>query len=193
VRLAPAALLAALAIGGCGSGGPDYRMQLITPPQYRGASAVPTPDPALDRPASAREEARLRPVLRAWAAAISRGDSTTAAGFFRLPAVIHEPGQSPVTVVDRAAIAAFNAALPCGAQLVATSHRSRYVVGTFAMKDRPGKPRCADAGHLVEVGFVSDGRRFTEFWQQAPQRRGQAPGPAHRPVAPVVDASAFPG
>ena len=191
-RLAPAALVAALTLSACGSGGQDARLTLTTPREYSGAAPIPTVPPGLDHAVGAADEARLRPVMAQWAEAISRDDSPAAARFFRLPALIYEPGLAePVTVVDGAAITAFNAALPCGAKLVASSHRGRYVIGTFAMKDRPGRAPCRDAGHLVKVGFVASGRRFTEFWQEAPRARGQAPGPAQRPDAPVVDATAF--
>ena len=193
MRSAIALTACALALSACGGSGEDPRLGLVTPPEYRGAKPIETPSATLDRPVGERDERRLRPVMEAWAAALRRDDSPGAARFFALPALIYQPSRGPMTLVDTRAITAFNAALPCGAKLVASTHRGRYVIGTFALTDRYGRDHCTDAGHLVKVGFVSDGRRFSEFWQEAPRRRGQAPGPAHRPKAPVVDASEFGG
>ena len=193
-RAAALAALCALGLGACGGdeddGGPDYR--LVTPPRYVGAPPVRTPEPGAEPRPSAADARRLRPVIAAWAEAVRRGQPERATRYFALPAIVSQPSFGPVVVESPEVAQAFNAALPCGARLLATRPQGRYVVGTFRLVDAEGK-RCPSAGR-VRVGFVfgdpDHPRRFSEWWQAATGTQG-APGPPARPAAQLAGRTYF--
>ena len=192
------ALALAMAFAGCGDDeARDARYDLTTPGPRIGAEALPgtlpevTPTPAAGatpreprplrgefRPTQADAE-RLRPVLAGWADALRRSDAAAAARFFRVPAVIAQPTTQPRELRTPDEVLAFNASLPCGAQLLEVQHDGRFVVGTFRLTERPGST-CANTGDLVRVAFVIRRRRFTE-WYQVADARGAVPGPEERP------------
>lgn len=191
-------LAAAGALAGCGNDeARDPRYDLVTPGPYVGASAlpgtlptpVPTPKPKATAAPKARkgekipsqaDAERLRPVIAAWAAAVRRSDPEAAARFFNLPAIVSQGQPRELTTAEE--VLAFNAALPCGAELTDVQHNGRYVVGTFRLTERPGSS-CDAPGALVRVAFVIRGRRFTE-WYQVPDTPGAEPGPPERPALP---------
>jgi len=150
------------------------------------ARSTPRPSPKASPrkktppPVTRADADRLRPVLERWADALRAADFEAAGRFFELPAVVSQG--VPLELRTRGDAEAFNAALPCGARLKEVQQNGRYVVGTFALTDRPGG-RCGDAGNLVRVAFVFSGERFSE-WYQVPDNPGAAPGPPERPERP---------
>lgn len=181
-RALPLIALVALAVTGCGSDqGLDF--DLRTPPPYVGAAPVAPPgQQAVDRRMTQSDARRFRPVIADWAAAVRRGDLTEAANYFDLPAVVSQPNLGVVAVNSPEVAQAFNAALPCGAKLLATSPEGRYVVATFVLVTRGQEP-CPGRNKIARVGFVFGDRRhprqFTEFWQLA--NKPDASGPTARP------------
>lgn len=178
-------LLGAL-VAGCGSGGGGLDYELRTPPPYvGGVSVAPKGQQLVDRRMSKRDADRYKPVIAGWADAVRRGAADTAAGFFDLPAVVYQPGHTPLQVNTPQIAAAFNASLPCGAKLIGTNPDGRYVVGTFVLVTI-GRTRCAAEGDLARVGFVFGDKRhprqFTEWWQ-VPDKADARTGPPKRPTA----------
>jgi hypothetical protein len=194
------ALLPVLAGGaaGCGTAAstgdglahPDFR--LITPPPYVGAPAVHATPAASAPRMTARDAARLRPVIAAWAAAVRRGEERRAARYFALPAIVYQPSFGAVTIRSRTLARAFNSALPCGARLLGARPSGRYIVGTFRLEPLPGR-HCTTPSARLRVGFVFGDqhhpRRFSEWWWVP--AKGKAPGPPRRPSAPAAKASLF--
>lgn len=185
-RLAPLLLLAVV-LAGCGEDGRDLDYDLRTPPPYVGGTALaPKGQQAVDRRMTKADAARYKPVIAGWAKAVRRGDLTTAARFFDLPAVVYQPSLPSALEVNTPQIAAaFNASLPCGAKLIGTNPDGRYVVGTFVL-EQVGTAPCEGEGEVARVGFVFGDprrpRRFTEWWQ-IPNTPGARTGPAKRPQA----------
>jgi hypothetical protein len=187
-RAALLLLLTAGGLAGCGgdSGGPAaQRFDLVTPPDPARtpvASATPrqptlTAKPRTEPRPTQRDAERLRPVIAAWARAVRRGDAKRAAGYFKLPAIVSQTTVREIS--EDGEMQLFNASLSCGARLLEVQHDGRYVVGTFRLVPRKGFI-CTSDGALVRVGFVFEGRRFSEWWQ-VPDERGAKPGPEHRP------------
>lgn len=182
-RLAPLLLLTAV-LAGCGDdNGLDYSLR--TPPPYvGGVSIAPKGQKAVDRRMTRADALRYKPVIAGWADAVRRGDLGTAANFFDLPALVYQPGKAALQVNTPQIAAAFNAALPCGAQLVSTKPDGRYVVGTFVLVSM-GNARCTGEGSLARVGFVFGDqrhpRKFTEWWQVGGKPDART-GPAARPT-----------
>lgn len=180
-------LAGAAALAGCGQQGPDYGLR--TPPDTVVAQPVETPVPPAPKGArrssqpqpTQRQAERLRPVLAAWAAAVRRGDAAGAARYFAVPAIVSQ--QVALQLQTRDQVRRFNAALPCGEQLLGVQHQGRYIIGTFRLTDRPGHP-CAQVGRLSRVAFVFRARRFAE-WRQIPDRPNAPPGPAAPEAAPT--------
>jgi predicted small lipoprotein YifL len=180
------ALAAAALLPGCGSGGPDYSLK--TPPAASVAGPIETPVAkrakpkarAGERHPTQRDAERLRPVLEGWAAAVRADNPHRAARFFAIPAIVAQ--SMTVELQTREQVVRFNDELPCGARLLEVQHEGRYVVGTFRLTERAGRP-CAAAGQLVRVAFVIRSRHFTE-WRQVPDRPGAPPGPDEPEEAP---------
>src|SRR4051812_39438221 len=186
-RFALILLAGAAALAGCGQQGPDYGLK--TPPNIVVAHPIETPVPAASkgthvapRPHPTQRQAeRLRPVLAAWAAAVRRGAAARAARYFAVPAIVSQ--DTAVQLQTRDEVRRFNAGLPCGEQLLGVQHQGRYIIGTFRLSDRPGRP-CAAAGRLSRVAFVFRARRFAE-WRQIPDRPNAPPGPPAPEPAPL--------
>lgn len=181
-RLIALLTLAAIAATGCGEDeGLDFSLR--TPPPYIGAAPVAPPGTAfVERRMSSGDAERLRPVIADWAAAVRDGDAARAARFFTLPAIVRPPGSETLQLNSPQVAQAFNAALPCGAKLLATNPDGRYVVGTFLLVDGAAR-KCDERGELARVGFVFGDeqrpRRFTEWWQLASPEA--TVGPRRRP------------
>lgn len=188
-RLAPLLLLAVFA--GCGSDdGDDLNYELRTPPPYVGGVSVPPKgQKAVDRRMTRSDADRYRGVIDAWADSVRRGDVTEAAGYFDLPAVVHQRGASALQVNTPEIAAAFNASLTCGAKLIGTKPDGRYVVGTFVLVS-VGTTRCEDEGDVSRVGFVfgheRHPRRFTEWWQAGASDGDVGPGKRPTAVTPAT-------
>jgi hypothetical protein len=157
---------------------------------------LPTPGPTgVAAPAGAVR------VIRAWADALRRGDVRTAARYFALPSVMVNGAESGgsafvIHIVTIIQAEAANATLPCGAQLISTDQRGRYVNALFRLTGRPGLGG-TDCGGVIgataRTNFLIAHGRIVE-WLRAPSDPGDQgtpsqPGPAPSPSAgpqPVV-------
>jgi hypothetical protein len=150
---------------------------------------LPTPGPT-GKPAAARDVN----LIRAWSDALRRGDVRSAARYFALPSVMingnDAGGQALlITIGDAAQAVAANASLPCGAELISTDQRGRYVNALFRLTGRPG-PGGTDCGTGVgstaRTNFVIAGGRIVE-WIRAPADpgdNGRSPAPAQPSPSP---------
>jgi hypothetical protein len=124
-------------------------------------------------------------VIKAWADALRRGDVRGAARYFALPSVMingtDSAGEALVITIgtsDQAVEA--NASLPCGAQLISTDQRGRFVNALFRLTGRPG-PGGTDCGGGVgstaRTNFVISHGRIVE-WLRAPSDPGDQGTPS---------------
>lgn len=125
-------------------------------------------------------------VIRAWSAALRRGDVTAAAAYFALPSVFVN-GTPPLTVRTAGEARAVNEALPCGARLVSATRHGRYVDAGFVLTGRPGPggSECGGgAGQTAHTLFLIERGRIVA-WLRAPAGGGapSAPGSPGQPPA----------
>jgi hypothetical protein len=150
---------------------------------------APLPTP---RPTGVPAAADAVNVIREWSDALRRGDVRGAAQYFALPSVMINGTDSSgsallitITTADQAEAA--NETLPCGAQLISTDRRGRYINALFRLTGRPG-PGGSDCGggvgQTARTNFVIAHGRIVE-WIRAPDdpgdNGGAAPSPAPSP------------
>jgi hypothetical protein len=197
VSRALAALAAASLLAGCGAAAHAHHahhVHLLT------SSSQPTvplhppvriPDPPpTNVPAPAADGA----VIRAWADALRNGRLGAAARYFALPSeMINEAGAGGALVLKirtRAQAIAAQATLSCGARLISTDLRGRYVNALFALTGRPGPggSNCGGAkGATARTNFVIVGGRIVE-WIRAASEPGDG-GASPAPSSPVPKAT----
>jgi hypothetical protein len=188
-----ALLAAGIMVAGCGSGGGASASSHSgnAPASGTGGSASPAPGsgpqtiPAPGPTGLPADAAAVR-VIRAWSSALRRGDVRGAARYFALPSEFINGADangnvSVITIHTLAEAAAVNATLPCGAVLISTDQRGRYVNALFLLTDRTGQGGgCGSGtGQVARTNFVVSGGRIVQ-WIRAPQD----PGDDHRGTPP---------
>jgi hypothetical protein len=177
---APLVLVAAaLVVAGCGSGGAASsshssasRPRVNARRHAPRASSPANPVPA--RPARP-PDARTVAVIRHWADALRRGDVRGAARLFEIPSVFAPGPDQEVTIRSLTEAEAANAALPCGAKLIAVVRLGGPVVqALFRLTGRPGRGGSAcnpGAGQTARTNFVIRSGRI-RVWLRAPDQPG---------------------
>jgi hypothetical protein len=140
-----------------------------------GSGANSVPAAARSRPGAS---ASAVTVIRAWSTALRRGDVNGAASYFALPSLFANGSGDVVAIHTEAEARAANATLPCGARLVSTDQRGRFVSALFRLTNRPGSDGgCGSgAGQLARTDFLILRGRIVE-WLRAPSVGGALPGP----------------
>jgi hypothetical protein len=100
-------------------------------------------------------------VIRGWLLALERMDYDGAAYYFAPGAIIDQG--DPYRLHDQADARAFNAALPCRADLVDLRHERGKVLASFRLRRGPG----GDCSGVVKVRYTIRNGKFTE-WRQLP-------------------------
>ena len=110
-------------------------------------------------------------VVRAWNEAVNSGDNEAAARLFAPGARVIQADRV-YRLADRGDAIAFNAGLPCSAEIVEIETQGQTVTATFSLADRTTS-RCDAPGVEVTAVFeISDGKIVV--WEQLP---GNEPGP----------------
>jgi hypothetical protein len=145
---------------------------------------LPAPGPT-GRPAAADAVN----VIREWSDALRHGNVSGAARYFALPSVMvngsDSSGSALVITIDTPSQAeAANETLPCGAQLISTDRRGRYINALFRLTGRPG-PGGSDCGggvgQTARTNFVIEHGRIVE-WIRAPDDPGDNGAPRGQPA-----------
>lgn len=110
-----------------------------------------------------REPLTPEEVVRAWGAAISRGDNEAAANLFAPDAQVIQGGFETV-LADHEEALAFNTILPCSGQIVELVVDGHEVTATFLLGDRPASACDDPGGRATAVFTVVEGRIVR--WQQ---------------------------
>jgi hypothetical protein len=172
-RLSAAVVVATAVLAGCGGSSHHSRPRPAHP--KTGESRART-SPTL-HPADPKRVA----IVRAWADALRAGHVRKAATYFAIPAIAQNGGPE-LLLRDRAGVRAFNAGLPCGADVVRAVRVARYTIVTFVLTERRGRtPGCGDAtGRLAATAFafrrgkISEWRRVTIPPSEARKARAKA-------------------
>ena len=139
-------------------------------------------------------------MVRAWSAALRRGDVHGAAGYFALLSeFINGPdasGRVPIIPIRSLAEAApVNASLPCGASFISADQRWAYVDALFRLIEMPGPGGgCGSGtGQVARTNFVIRGGRIVE-WSHAPDdpgdnQNGTIPAQPATPPQPTAPSS----
>jgi hypothetical protein len=137
-------------VAGCGGSGAKSTSAGTTG-GARTSPAQPS-GPVLEETRRPADPAAVR-VIRGWTDAQRASNVDRATSYFALPALV-ENGTAPEQLPTRAAVRAFNAALPCGAVLLRTSAATQpgFTVATFRLVDRPGQ-RCDGTGNQARTAF----------------------------------------
>jgi hypothetical protein len=166
------ALLALLALVGCGGGAKDDRLTLTTPKETSTPGAEKTATPA-----APRKKRKPKPVTRAeettirgWADALRHGHVDRAASFWAVPAV-YSNGAGLLKLTSADDVRQANAELPCGAKVESTRRDPNdrdFVVTTFVLTERPGPGTCGQAtGQRARTTFLIRHHKIVE-WLRLP-------------------------
>lgn len=187
-----------LLVAGCGSGRSHTQTRARRVATTRTSPPTPAPlvnpDQPLPTPAPTGLPAATRDVnvIRAWSDALRHGDVRSAARYFALPSVMINGtgtagGAILISIDTRAQAEAANATLPCGARLISTDRRGRYVNALFRLTGRPGPggTDCGGGSTTARTNFVIAHGQIVE-WIRAPDDPGdngtpQVPQPAPAP------------
>jgi hypothetical protein len=153
------ALIGLVALAGCGGGDDSTDAEEI--------------------PGGADQEAAE--VIRDWADDLRGGDLEAAADHFRLPSIAQN-GTAPIQLTTRDDVRAFNASLPCGAELTEAEDHGRFVIATFELTERPGEGECGTGvGEFAKTAFVIEDGLITRWIRVVDEDEELAP-PAEGPV-----------
>ena len=170
-------ILCAALVAGCGAAAhrSATTTHLVTsPPITVPNRPLKIPDP---RPTGIRAPAAAVAVIRDWANALRRGDVSAAARYFALPSeMINGSGAGALVlkIHTGAEAVAAQETLPCGARLISTDRRGKYVNALFALTGRPGPggSNCGgQTGSTARTNFVIANGRIVK-WIRAPSERG---------------------
>ena len=101
-------------------------------------------------------------VIRGWLLALERQDYAAAAYYFA-PGAIIDQGR-PYRLRDESAARAFNASLPCRADLIDLDDEGDTVLASFRLRRGPG----GECSGVVKVRYTIRKGKFTE-WRQLPE------------------------
>lgn len=124
------------------------------------------PEPKLPGPQKGSAQERA---IRAWSAALNRGDYDQAAAFFARGAIVQQVREFRLR--DHDAAEKFNRELPCHADVTDVERDGGSVVAAFKL--RPGSGPSASCGGDARVRFRFRGGKFSEWRQLAePSNQG---------------------
>jgi hypothetical protein len=151
---------AALALAGCAAGG---------------AKESPAPGGSGSQAAAPNHDAR---VIRRWSDLLRGGKVDAATALFAVPATV-ENGAGRILLDSPQLVLSFNASLPCGAELLATTRRGPYTVATFRLTERPGGDCGTGGGAKAATAFrIVDGKIVEWLRVPVPEPR---PDPEEKP------------
>jgi hypothetical protein len=142
------ALVLALTLAACGY---DGRVTVSAEPPGETPAQVPGDADAADVE-----------LIDAWATALTAGDIDGAARFFAIPSVTENGPVLQIENLDQARL--FNAALPCGAELIRATREGDFTIATFRLLERPGPGTCGDGtGETAMTAFVIVDHKIVEW------------------------------
>ena len=168
-----AGLVGSVAVSGCGGHGSAARHAAPTRAANPNADLlVPRHVPRVGR--GAANPAAVR-VIRGWLRALARGDVRRAASYFALPSKFQN-GTPVLTIDTQLERIAINAALPCGATLVAARGAGAFTIVKVRLIQRPFANCGAGVGGTARTAIRVSAGKIRE-WYRLPDR-ATSTGPA---------------
>lgn len=141
------ALLATIALLGCGSGD---------------AATGGGEEASGARPDVAGADPDDVAVITGWVDTLATGDVEGAARYFALPSVA-ENGSILIRIRTLEDAVSFNQALPCGARLIAAETFGEFTTATFRLLERPGGDCGPGTGGIASTSFLIEDDRIVEW------------------------------
>ena len=121
-------------------------------------------------------------VIEDWSSTLSEGDVRGAAGYFALPSTA-ENGAVLVRMLKPGDAVAFNASLPCGAEVISARSEGAFTTATFRLTERPGGDCGTGVGGKASTSFeIEDGKIVQWRRIDAPPSRPAAGSEDSAPV-----------
>ena len=120
-----------------------------------GALALVAAAPAARSPAA---------VVRAWSAALNRGDNEAAANLFAKNAVVAQPGYTLPLKTHKLAVL-WNKSLPCAGHILWITVRKNVADATFLLSNRSPVQRCDAPGTRARAAFTVVNGKIAAFVQ----------------------------
>ena len=103
-------------------------------------------------------------VVRAWSAALNRGDNEAAANLFAKNAVVAQPGYTLPLKTHKLALL-WNKSLPCKGRILWITVRKNVADATFLLSDRSPVQRCDGPGTRARAAFTVVNGKIAAFVQ----------------------------
>ena len=103
-------------------------------------------------------------VVRAWSAAVNRGDNQAAANLFAKNAVVAQGSYILPLKTHRLAVL-WNTGLPCAGHILSITVRKNVADATFRLSDRSPVQRCDAPGTKVRAAFTVQNGKIAAFVQ----------------------------
>ena len=174
-------ILALLALAGCGGGGGDggsADRRATATPERGEREPRSRPREAPEKPPTGPVTSAEKAVISGWADALRNGDVERASSYWRPPAIAANGGQ-PFRLVTMRAVRQFNESLTCGAKLESAERDKTYVVATFRLTNRRGRPGACGpgVGQQARTLFLLRGGKIVQWIRAAdPPSEGELPG-----------------
>jgi hypothetical protein len=174
------ALLAVLAVAGCGGGHDRAQVRSTdTSPSNGGVpddlalpSYVPRKATGPARPSSTR-------VIRRWLAALDRGDVESAAHYFALPSKFQNTGTPVLHIDNEEERIAINLSLTCGARAEKTGGAGAFTIVLFRLVERSGPGGgCGTGAGATARGAILVANGLIREWYRLPDEEEPNGDPA---------------
>ena len=103
-------------------------------------------------------------VVRAWSAALNRGDNESAANLFARNAVVAQPGYTLPLKTHKLAVL-WNKSLPCRGRILWITVRRNVADATFLLSDRSPAQPCDGPGTRARAAFTVVNGKIAAFVQ----------------------------
>lgn len=119
-------------------------------------------------------------MIKAWADDLRSGDLEAAADHFRVPSIAQN-GTPALRLSTRENVLAFNASLPCGAELTRAEDHGQFTIATFELTERPGEGECGEGtGAEAKTAFVIEDGLITRWIRVVDEE--DVPPPSEGPI-----------
>jgi hypothetical protein len=176
------ALLAAVAIAGCGGDDKTAQQLPVIPAPPVGATPAPPIDPSVLPPkripthATKAADPAAERVIEGWLDQLRHGHLKRAATYFAIPSVFQN-GTPVLHLDDATEVDAVVGSFPCGAVATRYGAAGRYTLVRFRLTERTGGHCAGAAGSTTGGAIRVSGGRIREWYRLYDPEEVSPPGP----------------